>query len=44
MPGSQIPRLKDVAEKANVSLSAASRILRGEVGRFGDDTCTRVLQ
>lgn len=43
MPGSQIPRLKDVAAKASVSLSAASRILRGEVGRFGDETCARVL-
>ena len=43
MAGSQVPRLKDVASKANVSLSAASRILRGEVGRFGDETCQRVL-
>jgi LacI family transcriptional regulator len=43
MAGSQVPRLKDVAAKANVSLSAASRILRGEIGRFGDETCQRVL-
>ncbi len=39
-----IPRLKDVAQEAKVSLSAASRILRGEVDRFGDDTCQRVLE
>lgn len=43
MPGSQVPRLKDVAAKANVSLSAASRILRGERERFGAETCERVL-
>jgi LacI family transcriptional regulator len=43
MPGSQVPRLKDVAAKANVSLSAASRILRGERERFGAETCDRVL-
>jgi LacI family transcriptional regulator len=43
MPGFQGPRLKDVAEKANVSLSAASRILRGERQRFGAETCDRVL-
>jgi LacI family transcriptional regulator len=43
MPSSQVPRLKDVAAKANVSLSAASRILRGERERFGAETCDRVL-
>ncbi len=37
-----VPRLKDVAEAAGVSLSAASRILRGEVDRFGPETCDRV--
>ncbi len=40
---SHVPRLKDVATAANVSLSAASRILRGERERFGVDTCERVL-
>lgn len=44
MAGSQVPRLKDVAAKANVSLSAASRILRGERERFGAETCDRVLE
>lgn len=44
MPGSQVPRLKDVAAAANVSLSAASRILRGERERFGVETCERVLE
>src|SRR4029078_1141840 len=44
MPGFQGPRLKDVAEKANVSLSAASRILRGERQRFGAETCDRGLE
>ncbi len=43
MAGSNAPRLKDVAAEANVSLSAASRILRGERERFGKDTCERVL-
>jgi len=43
MAGSTTPRLKDVAKAANVSLSAASRILRGESGRFGKETCARVL-
>lgn len=38
------PRLKDVAEAANVSISAASRILRGEEARFGEETCRRVLE
>ncbi|WP_218932528.1 LacI family DNA-binding transcriptional regulator [Adhaeretor mobilis] len=44
MSGSSAPRLKDVAAAANVSLSAASRILRGERGRFGEETCQRVLE
>ena len=44
MSGSSAPRLKDVAKAANVSLSAASRILRGERDRFGEDTCERVLE
>ncbi|TWU29256.1 LacI family DNA-binding transcriptional regulator [Bythopirellula polymerisocia] len=44
MSGSSAPRLKDVAQAANVSMSAASRILRGECDRFGEDTCERVLQ
>ncbi len=44
MSGSSAPRLKDVAEAANVSLSAASRILRGERDRFGAETCDRVLK
>lgn len=38
-----IPRLKDVANAANVSLSAASRILRGEVQSFSGETCQRVI-
>jgi LacI family transcriptional regulator len=38
----RIPRLKDVARKANVSMSAASRILRGDGSRFGNETCKRV--
>jgi len=44
MPSSSAPRLKDVAEAANVSLSAASRILRGEQDRFGEATCKRVIE
>ncbi len=44
MPPPAIPRLKDVAEAANVSLSAASRILRGDRERFGEDTCNRVVE
>jgi LacI family transcriptional regulator len=43
MSGSTAPRLKDVAKAANVSLSAASRILRGERDRFSKDTCERVF-
>ncbi|HVT29632.1 MAG TPA: LacI family DNA-binding transcriptional regulator [Lacipirellulaceae bacterium] len=44
MAQSQVPRLKDVAKAANVSLAAASRILRGDQGRFGEETCRRVLE
>jgi LacI family transcriptional regulator len=44
MAGTSAPRLKDVALAANVSLSAASRILRGEQDRFGEETCQRVLE
>ncbi len=44
MPSSSAPRLKDVAKAANVSLSAASRILRGERDRFGEATCKRVIE
>lgn len=44
MSGSSAPRLKDVAAAAHVSLSAASRILRGEQDRFGEETCQRVLE
>ena len=44
MPNQSAPRLKDVAKAANVSLAAASRILRGDSARFGDETCQRVLE
>ncbi|MCC7475004.1 MAG: LacI family DNA-binding transcriptional regulator [Pirellulales bacterium] len=44
MSSSQVPRLKDVARAANVSLAAASRILRGDRKRFGEETCRRVLE
>jgi LacI family transcriptional regulator, galactose operon repressor len=44
MPTSHVPRLKDVAKAANVSLAAASRILRGDRARFGEETCRRVLE
>ena len=37
-----IPRLKDVAAEAQVSVGAASRILRGDTGRFGVETQKRV--
>ena len=40
----RVPRLKDVAEAANVSVSAASKILRGDRARFGDETCRRVIE
>lgn len=40
----RVPRLKDVAEAANVSVSAASKILRGDRSRFGEDTCRRVVE
>jgi LacI family transcriptional regulator len=33
-----------VAKAANVSLAAASRILRGDQERFGEETCRRVLE
>lgn len=39
-----IPRLKDVAREANVSLSSASRILRGEGDRYAAETRNRVLE
>src|SRR4030095_8858257 len=39
-----VPRWKDVAKAANVSLAAASRILRGDRERFGEETCRRVLE
>lgn len=44
MANSQVPRLKDVAKAANVSLAAASRILRGDRERFGEETCRRVIE
>jgi LacI family transcriptional regulator len=44
MANSPVPRLKDVAKAANVSLAAASRILRGDRERFGEETCRRVLE
>jgi LacI family transcriptional regulator len=44
MSNSSVPRLKDVAKAANVSLAAASRILRGDRERFGDETCRRVIE
>src|SRR3989304_4672402 len=44
MANPTVPRLKDVAKAANVSLAAASRILRGDRQRFGEETCQRVLE
>jgi LacI family transcriptional regulator len=44
MANPTVPRLKDVAKAANVSLAAASRILRGDCERFGEETCRRVLE
>jgi LacI family transcriptional regulator len=44
MANTPVPRLKDVAKAANVSLAAASRILRGDRERFGEETCRRVLE
>src|SRR3972149_3631280 len=44
MAHSPVPRLKDVAEAANVPLAAASRILGGAMERFGEETCRRVLE
>jgi LacI family transcriptional regulator len=43
MANPSVPRLKDVAKAANVSLAAASRILRGDRERFGEETCRRVI-
>ena len=42
-PNQSIPRLKDVAAKAEVSIAAASRILRGDTARFGEATTERVM-
>jgi LacI family transcriptional regulator len=39
-----VPRLKDVAEEAEVSVGAASRILRGDTAPFGKDTAVRVVE
>jgi LacI family transcriptional regulator len=44
MANQPVPRLKDVAKAANVSLAAASRILRGDRERFGEETCRRVIE
>jgi LacI family transcriptional regulator len=44
MSNPSVPRLKDVAKAANVSLAAASRILRGDRERFGEETCRRVIE
>jgi LacI family transcriptional regulator len=44
MANPHVPRLKDVAKAANVSLAAASRILRGDRERFGEETCRRVIE
>jgi len=44
MANPPVPRLKDVAKAANVSLAAASRILRGDCDRFGEETCRRVIE
>lgn len=43
-PSTSVPRLKDVALAANISLAAASRILRGDSQEFGEETCQRVLE
>ena len=43
MPRASLPRLKDVALEANVSLSAASRILRGQGERYSEETRNRVI-
>lgn len=44
MAEARVPRLKDVAEAAHVSVSAASKILRGDKSRFGEGTCQRVVE
>ena len=41
---SPLPRMKDVAKKANVSLSSASRILRGDGQNYATATRKRVLE
>lgn len=38
-----VPRLKDVAREANVSLTSASRILRGVGDRYAEETQQRVF-
>ncbi|MBN2211749.1 MAG: LacI family DNA-binding transcriptional regulator [Sedimentisphaerales bacterium] len=38
-----VPRLKDIAKEANVSMTTASLILRNEKGRFHSDTRHRVI-
>lgn len=43
MPRASLPRLKDVATEAKVSISAASRILRGQGERYSKDTRERVM-
>ena len=44
MARTSLPRLKDVAQEAKVSLSAASRILRGQGDRYAEETRTRVFE
>ena len=44
MTRTSLPRLKDVAQEAKVSLSAASRILRGQGDRYAEETRTRVFE
>jgi DNA-binding LacI/PurR family transcriptional regulator len=44
MARASIPRLKDVADEAKVSLIAASRILRGQGSRYAEETRHRVLE
>ncbi len=44
MSQDSLPRLKDVAKAASVSVPAASRILRGDTDSFSDDTTQRVLR
>lgn len=42
--GAQIPRLKDVAEEAEVSIGTASRVLNGDSESFNPDTRARVTE